>query len=178
MRKINLLVVAGLLAAGSQTAVAQGHGQSIEHKGRVEHGRHLDKANLTEAQRQQLRAVHDRYEVQFEALKTQIKVDRKAMQTARKNRNTEALLVAKAALERDEAQLRSLRQARRNEILAIVPASERARMEEHMNKKDKMENRRADHKRAGHDRRDWGHERGKGEGKNKGKKDHSNKPNN
>ena len=148
-----------LMAAGEATAQAPADSQrqSEVRRGerqRGERGRKMGQMSrasmrgifrgieLTQAQREQVQAVHAKYRPQFESIRESIKPDLEAARSARQRGDTVA---ARAAFERtksarDKAQ--ALHEQQRNEIRALLTPEQRTTFDANAEKmKDRLEKR-------------------------------------
>ncbi len=145
-----------LVAAGEATAQAPADSQrqSEVRRGerqRGERGRKMRRAGmrgmfrgieLTQAQREQMQAVHAKYRPQFESIRESIKPDLEAARAARQRGDTVA---ARTALERTKSardQAKALHEQQRNEIRALLTPEQRTTFDANAQRmKERMEKR-------------------------------------
>jgi Spy/CpxP family protein refolding chaperone len=145
-----------LVAAGEATAqapadsqrqgeVRRGERQRGE-RGRKMHGAGMrgmfNGIELTQAQREQMQAVHAKYRPQFESIRESIKPDLEAARAARQRGDTAAARTAfeRTTSARDRAQ--ALHEQQRNEIRALLTPEQRTTFDANAQKvKERMEKR-------------------------------------
>ena len=147
MTKINstllaLAIVAGAAAtAGAQQTTQPAQGQRIEraqrdssHRGKHEargvrrEGRGMRGAgalmrgvNLTDAQKSQVKAIHQKYQDQFKSIR---EANKPAMDSARTARQRGDTVAARAAFEKGRTQFESLRQQELSEVRGVLTADQ------------------------------------------------------
>jgi len=106
--------------------------------------------NLTEEQRTQVRALHERYREQFAALRESTKPDLQAAREARQKGDTAA---ARAAFERtndEREQMKALVEKRQGEIRNLLTAEQRTVYDRNLQAlKERMERRKGEGRRRG-----------------------------
>lgn len=145
-----------LMAAGEATAQApadsqrQGEVRRAERQ-RGERGRKMRRAGmrgmfrgieLTQAQREQMQAVHAKYRPQFESIRESIKPELEAARAARQRGDTAA---ARAAFDRTKStreRAQALHEQERNELRALLTPEQRTTFDANAQKmKERMEKR-------------------------------------
>ncbi|HEX8849665.1 MAG TPA: Spy/CpxP family protein refolding chaperone [Gemmatimonadaceae bacterium] len=137
-----LAIVAGAAAtAGAQQTTAPAQGQRIERterdsarawkregrgprgEGRGMHGAGalMRGVNLTDAQKAQVKAIHQKYQDQFKSIR---EANKPAMEEARAARQRGDTAAARAAFEKGRTQFESLRQQELNEVRGVLTADQ------------------------------------------------------
>lgn len=120
------MLVGAATVAGAQAPTPQ---KGEPRQGRpAAHGMMGD-LDLTNAQKEQIQAIHARYRVRFEQLREQSRPDVEAARTARQAGDTAA---ARAAMTRARAfgtQVAALRQQEQAEVRAVLTAEQRSRLD-------------------------------------------------
>ena len=109
---------------------------------RGDHGKLMADLKLTDAQKNQIKAIHAKYEPQFKALRGQNKTQFGSMRDARQKGDTSAAARAKFKQSREAFRTRSmaLRQQEQNEVRAILTVDQRAKFDAaQADRKAKME---------------------------------------
>lgn len=98
---------------------------------RGDHGKLMADLKLTDAQKNQIKAIHAKYEPQFKALRDQGKSQFGSMRDARQKGDTSAAARAQFKQQREAFRTRSmtLRQQEQNEVRAILTADQRAKFD-------------------------------------------------
>lgn len=98
---------------------------------RGDHGKLMADLKLTDAQKNQIKAIHTKYEPQFKALRDQGKSQFGSMRDARQKGDTSAAARAQFKQQREAFRTRSmaLRQQEQNEVRAILTADQRAKFD-------------------------------------------------
>ena len=104
----------------------QGQRGAKGHQG--EHGMMAD-LNLSDTQKEQIKAIHAKYRVQFEQLRTQSRPDMQAARTARQAGDTAAARAAMARARSFGTQVAALRQQEHAEVRAVLNAEQRTRLD-------------------------------------------------
>ena len=96
---------------------------------RGDHGKLMADLKLTDAQKNQIKAIHAKYEPQFKALRDQGKTQFGSIKEARQKGDTSAAARAKFKQQREAFRTRSLalRQQEQNEVRAILTADQRSK---------------------------------------------------
>ena len=111
---------------------------------RGDHGKLMADLKLTDAQKNQIKAIHAKYEPQFKALRDQGKAQFGSMREARQKGDTSTAARARFKQEREAFRTRSMaiRQQEQNEVRAILTADQRAKFDAaQAQRKAKMEER-------------------------------------
>jgi len=109
---------------------------------RGDHGKLMADLKLTDAQKNQIKAIHTKYEPQFKALRDQGKTQFGSMRDARQKGDTSAAARAKFKEQREAFRTRSmtLRQQEQNEVRGVLTADQRAKWDAaQAERKTKME---------------------------------------
>jgi len=125
---LGAVVVLGMAGvAGAQAPVrTDNHGQmSAEHGGRGERGRFMKELNLSDAQKNQIKAIHKKYEPQMKQIREQAKAQFGDMRAARQKGDTSAATRAKFQQFRERTM--AVRQQENSEIRGILTADQRAK---------------------------------------------------
>lgn len=153
-----LALVAGAATAGAQQATAPQHGQRSERahadsakwgkgEGRGQHwgkGAHglLRGVNLTEAQKTQLEAIHQKYQPQFQSLRAANKPAMDEARAAHQRGDTAAVRAAFAKNAGARQQMQALMQQEATEIRGILTAEQQKTFDANL---QKMKERDAEH---------------------------------
>ena len=137
MKKAKIITMAAALTLSATMAVAAPHGgkggklggHGRGHRGAALSARLAEKLNLTDAQKQQLEAIHKGFRDNNAQAFANAKELRKQFREARQANDTAKLESLKPALEAQRTQFRQLREARQQQILAILTAEQRAQLE-------------------------------------------------
>lgn len=138
------MLVGAATVAGAQAQTPQEHRQGQRgakgHEG--QHGMMAD-LNLSDTQKEQIKAIHARYRVQFEQLRAQSRPDVEAARAARQAGDTAAARAAMARAREFGTQVAALRQQEHAEVRAVLNAEQQvkfdarqARMRERMAQRD------------------------------------------
>jgi len=109
------------------------HGQMGERGkrmgGREGHGKFMSELKLTDAQKNQIKAIHTKYQPQFKALREQGKSQFGSMRDMRQKGDTSAATRARFQQQREQFRQRSMtiRQQEQNEVRAILTADQRTK---------------------------------------------------
>ena len=156
MNKSKWMTGIAILTLGASLAVAapiDGSGNWGKHEGRG--GRHhrgagFEKLNLTDAQKEQVRAIRKESRQQNEAFFTTARDTMKELRAARKANDTARVEALKPTLQSQRAQMKQIRQADEQRIAAILTTEQRTQWEQ---LKAERAARRADHEANHGDRR-------------------------
>jgi Spy/CpxP family protein refolding chaperone len=96
---------------------------------RGDHGKLMADLNLTDAQKNQIKAIHTKYEPQFKALRDQGKSQFGSWKDARQKGDTSAAARAKFKEQREAFRTRSMaiRQQEQNEVRGILTVDQRTK---------------------------------------------------
>lgn len=133
--KKTITAVAAVVALSASLAVAapgdgfhRGHGK--QGKGRMMMmGRMAEKLNLTDAQKQQMKALHETFRTENAALFDAVKATKTQLREARKANDVARAQTLAATLEGQTAQLRTKRVAQHEKMLSILTPEQRAQLE-------------------------------------------------
>jgi len=149
MNRIRTAAAAVALLVGAATVASaqaptpqegrQGQRGAKGHQG--QHGMMAD-LNLTDTQKEQIKAIHAKYRVQFEQLREQSRPDVEAARAARQAGDTAAARAAMARARSFGTQVAALRQQEHAEVRAVLNAEQRARLDA---RQAEMRERRARH---------------------------------
>jgi Spy/CpxP family protein refolding chaperone len=132
-----MLIGAATVAEAQDPAPRQGERGAMAQRGA--HGMMMDSLNLTNAQKEQIQAIHAKYRLRFEALRDSTRPNAQAARAARQAGDTAA---ARAAMERVRAQgtaVAALRQQEQAEVRAVLTADQRARLDaKHAQMRERM----------------------------------------
>jgi Spy/CpxP family protein refolding chaperone len=118
---------------GARQAQAGEHGRGGHGRGQFAHRggeRHFMKdLNLTDAQKTKVKAIHQKYRPQLEAMRKQAEPQFKAMRDARQKGDTSAATRARFRTQMEQFRTRSqsIRQQEQNEIRGILTADQRTK---------------------------------------------------
>lgn len=143
MNRIRIAAAAAAMLIGAATVVeAQNPApQRGERGARAHRGAQgmMDSLNLTNAQKEQIQAIHAKYRLRFEALRDSTRPNAQAARAARQAGDTAA---ARAAMERVRAQgtaVAALRQQEQAEVRGVLTADQRARLDaKHAQMRERM----------------------------------------
>ncbi len=125
---------------------------------RGDHAKFMKDLNLTDAQKNQIKAIHAKYQPQLKALRDQQKPQFDAMRAARQKGDTSAATRARFKTQREDFQKRAMpiREQEQKEVRSILTADQRAKFDAAQGKrKEAFEARqknmkaRGDYKKAG-----------------------------
>lgn len=147
---VAMLVGAATLATAQ--APAPQHGQH-GHDGKAKQGAHgmMGDLNLTDAQKEQIKAIHAKYRPQFQQLRASARPNMEAARTARQAGDTAA---ARAAMVRarteNTAAATALQQQQQAEIRAVLTAEQRVKFDaRHAQMRERMAQRDSTQRKAG-----------------------------
>jgi periplasmic protein CpxP/Spy len=138
MKVFRIGAVAALLAVTAGAAEAQrgeGHKRGDHHeKGGQVLGRMADSLDLTEAQRTQIRTIHEHYRPQFEHMNATARTHMQQARDARQRGDTAAARShreqARASMEANRAQNQQLRTAMQSEVRAVLTPDQQAKFDQ------------------------------------------------
>ena len=144
IRATALAAVLFLSFAGVASAQGgYGHGRGRGMRGdRAEHGQLMKDLNLTDAQKNRIKTIHEKYQTQFKALRDQTRPKLNPGQTGQRpdSATREQLRRSREAL---RPRFESLRQQEQNEVRAVLTAEQRAKFDARVaERKQRMEARR------------------------------------
>ena len=135
MKKTRIIMMAAALTLSATTMFAheggkmRGHGGRGGHRGGFMSQRLAEKLNLTDAQKAQIQEISKGFREQNRATFEQARELREQARTARKANDTAALEALKPQLEAQRTQMKQLREAHHQQILAVLTAEQRAQLE-------------------------------------------------
>lgn len=124
--------------------MGQGGKQMGKHGGRNGHGKLMADLKLTDAQKNQIKAIHTKYEPQMKAMREQGKAQYGSMRDMRQKGDTSAAARAKFQQQREQFRAKSMtvRQAEERDIRAILTADQRTKWDAgQAQRKQRMESR-------------------------------------
>jgi len=145
MTRIRATALAAVLLLGfAGVATAQGgYGRGPGMRGdRAEHGQLMKDLNLTDAQKNRIKAIHEKYQTQFKALRDQTRPKLNPGQTSQRpdSATREQWRRSREAL---RPRFELLRQQEQNEVRAVLTAEQRAKFDARVaERKQRMEARR------------------------------------
>ncbi len=103
------------------------HGQGMGQRG--EHGKFMSQLNLSDAQKNQLKNIHAKYEPQMKTMREQMKAQFGPVRDARQQGDTSAATRARAQQSREQFRTRSMaiHQQEMNEVRGILTADQRTK---------------------------------------------------
>lgn len=125
LRNFTLVAIAAAALAGS--AQAQAHPMGGHDRGEMME--HFDKLNLTEAQKAQIKAIHEKYQAQLKANREQANTYKEAARAARQKGDTAAF---RANLEKAHQLTTALHEQAMNEVRAVLTPAQRAQADSMM----------------------------------------------
>jgi len=124
MLAVAMVAVAPMVHAQATTAPAQEphHGMMMGpgHRGGAEHERMMQALNLTDAQKAQVKAIHQKYDAQFKALHQTMKPQMDAMRAARQKGDTAAMRAQREQMRSQMEPMRKLHEQEMAEVRAIL----------------------------------------------------------
>ena len=130
------MLIGAATVAQAQTPAPQGQRGAMAHRG--PHGM-MDSLNLTNAQKEQIQAIHAKYRLRLEALRDSTRPNAQAARAARQAGDTAA---ARAAMARARAQgttVAALRQQEQAEVRAVLTADQRVKFDaKHAQMRERM----------------------------------------
>ena len=121
------MLVGAATVAGAQAPTPR---QGEAAKGRPgAHGMMMGDLDLTNAQKEQIQAIHARYRVRFEQLREQSRPDVEAARAARQAGDTAAARAAMICARAFGTQVAALRQQEQAEVRAVFTAEQRSRLD-------------------------------------------------
>ena len=134
MKKLKVITIAAALTLSATIAVAAPHGGGKGGHGRGHRGgfmsQHMaEKLNLTDAQKAQIQAIQKGFREQNAQTFENAKELRKQVREARQANDTAKLESLKPAMEAQRTQFQQLREANKQQILAVLTAEQRAQLE-------------------------------------------------
>jgi Spy/CpxP family protein refolding chaperone len=121
-----------VFALGTTLAFAGPHGGGKGRHGKdgfVFSGKLAQKLNLTDAQKQQIRALEQQFRDQNKAFFDSARATRKEVRAAKEANDTARLESLKPTIEAQHAQMKQLREAQRERILSVLTPDQRAQLE-------------------------------------------------
>lgn len=123
MLAVAMVAVAPMVHAQATTAPAQAprHGMmGPGHRGGPDHERMMQALNLTDAQKAQVKAIHEKYDAQFKALHQSMKPQMDAMRAARQKGDTAAMRAQREQMRSQMEPMRKLHEQEMAEVRAIL----------------------------------------------------------
>ena len=127
------IAAVAVFTLGTSLALAAPHGG----KGRGERGgrgelgaKFAEKLNLTDAQKEQIRTIHQQTREQNRAFFESFRETREQLREARRANDTAKADALKATLESQHAQMKQIRDAERQRILSILTPEQRTQFEQ------------------------------------------------
>ena len=131
-----MLIGAATVAEAQDTAPRQGRPGAMAQRGAH---RMMDSLSLTNAQKEQIQAIHARYRLRLDALRDSTRPNAQAARAARQAGDTAA---ARAAMERMRGHgtaIAALRQQEQAEVRAVLSADQRAKLDaKHAQMRERM----------------------------------------
>lgn len=131
--KKHLAVLAAALVAAAPMAHAQATTTTAPHAQRAMRGPGHDmykSLNLTDAQKAQVKAIHQKYASQFKSARDAAKPDVDAMKAARQKGDTAAMRVAREKLRADMAPSRKVREQEMAEVRNILTPTQQQQLDQ------------------------------------------------
>ena len=102
-----------------------------QRSGRMGGDRTMAQLNLTDAQRTQVRAIHEKYQPQFRTLREEGMAQMRTLRDARQSGDTSAATRQRFQQQREQFRTRSMaiRQQQQNEVRAVLNAEQRAKVD-------------------------------------------------
>jgi Spy/CpxP family protein refolding chaperone len=137
MKKSKWITMAAVMTFSASLAFAAPHPGDGQGRGRAgRHGRggelgqrFVAKLNLTDAQQQQIRTINESFKARHEAFFQSSKATREQVRAARKANDTAKLESLKPAMEAQRAQFKQIREAKMQQILAVLTPEQKAQFE-------------------------------------------------
>jgi Spy/CpxP family protein refolding chaperone len=126
---VAMLVGAATVASAQAPTPQEGRQGQRGAKGHQGQHRMMADLNLTDTQKEQIKAIHAKYRVQFEQLRAQSRPDVEAARTARQAGDTAAARAAMARSRAHGTQVAALRQQQHAEVRAVLNAEQRSRLD-------------------------------------------------
>lgn len=131
----------GMKAHGDHMRGPGGHGMRGDFAGRF-----AEKLNLTDAQKQQMQQLRERFRAENEPLRAQFKQNRADMKAARDANDTARLDSLKGTADSLRAQMKERRTAQHEQMMSILSADQKAKLDA---LKAERQSRRGEHGRHG-----------------------------
>ena len=135
MKKMKIITIAAALTLSATMAVAAPHGGGKGghgrggHRGGILNQRMAEKLNLTDAQKQQIEAINKGFRENNKAVFESARDLRQEFREAKRANDTAKLESLKPAMEAQRTQFQQLREANKQQILAVLTAEQRAQLE-------------------------------------------------
>ena len=135
MNRIRTAAAAVAMLVGAATvaraqAPAPERGQQGQRGAKGHPGQHgMADLNLTDTQKEQIKAIHAKYRVRFEQLREQSRPDVEAARAARQAGDTAAARAAMTRARANGTQVAALRQQEQAEVRAVLTAEQRSRLD-------------------------------------------------
>jgi protein CpxP len=131
--KNKIVAAVAVFTLGTSLAIAAPHGGKFrgERGGRGEFGaKFAEKLNLTDAQKEQIRAIHKQTREQNAAFFQSFRETREQLREATRANDTAKADALKATLESQHAQMKQIRDAERQRVLSILTPEQRTQFEQ------------------------------------------------
>ena len=141
-------MLVGAATVATAQAPAPQHGQH----GKAKQGARgmMGDLNLTDAQKQQIKAIHEKYRVQFRQLQESTRPDVEAARAARQAGDTAAARAAMARARGQGTAVAALRQQEQAEVRAVLTAEQRVKFDaRHAQMRERMAQRDSTQRKAG-----------------------------
>ncbi|HEY0159487.1 MAG TPA: Spy/CpxP family protein refolding chaperone [Thermoanaerobaculia bacterium] len=133
MKSTKWMTMAAVLTLSASLAIAAPHGgkggRGGKH-GRGEMGARLfEKLNLTDAQKAQIRTIHENFRAQNKAFFESSRTTFEQFREAKKANDTARVEALKPAVERNREQMKKLRDQQRQQVLTVLTPEQRTQWE-------------------------------------------------
>ena len=133
MKKTKWMTMAAVLALSTSLAIAAPHGGKGERGGRHGRGemgaRMFEKLNLTDAQKTQIRTIHESFREQNKAFFEQSRATFEQYREAKKANDTARVEALKATVDANREQMKKLREQQHAQIANILTPEQRTQWE-------------------------------------------------
>ncbi|MBX6365068.1 MAG: Spy/CpxP family protein refolding chaperone [Gemmatimonadetes bacterium] len=147
------LGLAPALAAQQPQAPATQQGEHAARSPRWGRGEHrfghgpFRGIELSQAQKEQVKAIHERYAAQFRTLREQFRPVAQELRAARQKGDTAAVKAARERVRPQMEQMRALRQKEFQEVRGVLTPEQQKRLDQNRSElKARMEHRRSEHR--------------------------------